>query len=217
MTSAEDPDLEGAVQRRARRIEVFAAVALSLATVASAWCAYQAKRWSGATTFVMGEANAARSEALRLSDLASRRVNVDVLLFTQFVSATLQHQGELAKFYRDRFRDETKVALEAWLATDPFQNPAAPPSPFHMKEYSQEALREVDRLDGVVKAKATESREANAHSDDYILLTVMFASVLFLSGVGQRFEAPVLRLGIVLTALVVLGYGISSLARLPVR
>ncbi|MBK7973206.1 MAG: hypothetical protein IPK07_07995 [Deltaproteobacteria bacterium] len=216
MTETAKP-LDAAAASRRQRIEVFAAVALSLATVASAWCAYQAKRWSGATTFTMGEANAARNESLKLSDLASRRTNVDVLMFTQFVSATMQGQDQIAKFYRDRFRPETKVALEAWLATNPFEDPTAPPSPFHMKEYSQEATREVERLEGVAKAKVAASKEANERSDQYILLTVMFASVLFLSGISGRFEAAPLRLGVVILALVVLGYGLSSLAGLPIR
>ncbi len=69
--------------RRERVIEVLAAVILSLATVASAWSAYQATRWSGVQSIRFGEANALRSESVRASNLAGQQTTVDVTVFTQ--------------------------------------------------------------------------------------------------------------------------------------
>ena len=37
--------------------------------------------------------------------------------------------------YERRFSPEYKVAFDAWLATDPFSNPEAPPGPSFMPEY----------------------------------------------------------------------------------
>ena len=54
---------------------------------------------------------------------------------------------ELADFYENRFRPEFAVAFEAWLATDPRNNPDAPKSPFAMPEYTVSLAEEADRLE----------------------------------------------------------------------
>ena len=42
---------------------------------------------------------------------------------------------ELAALYVRRFSNEFRVAFEAWLKTNPFSNPNAPPGPSFMPEY----------------------------------------------------------------------------------
>jgi hypothetical protein len=50
-----------AVEKDARQrwTEVLTAIVLSLATTASAWCAYQATRWAGVQTFRLNDAGIA--------------------------------------------------------------------------------------------------------------------------------------------------------------
>ena len=49
---------------------------------------------------------------------------------------------------------EFKPAVDAWVATRPLKNPAAPPTPFAMPEYTLEARATADRLDAQAQAFA---------------------------------------------------------------
>ena len=95
-----------------------------------------------------------------------------------------------------------KPALEAWLKLDPLHNPAAPPSPFRMAEYAQKETAEVARQEELAAKAMLASRQARGFSDDYVLLTVVFASVLFFGGIARAFDSRPLRT--VLAALAVL-------------
>jgi hypothetical protein len=99
------------------RVELVATVRLSVATVATAWSAYQANRWNGEQAKATSRANAARIESTRASGVANRQIQIDVALFTQFIDAFAQEQTELADFYRARFREEFTPSFDAWAAT----------------------------------------------------------------------------------------------------
>lgn len=57
------PRFLGAINRH--HTEIAAAILLSIATVLTAWCAYQATRWSGVQSIRYAEASAARVESTR--------------------------------------------------------------------------------------------------------------------------------------------------------
>lgn len=61
-----------------RWIELLAASVLALATIASAWSAYQATRWGGVQGAAFAQAGAARAESVRASDLADADLIIDV-------------------------------------------------------------------------------------------------------------------------------------------
>src|SRR5213083_1595176 len=119
----------------ARRLEVVATVLLALATVGTTWAAYQSRQWTGKQSAGYSRATATRIAVNRTSAVANRQVQIDVATFIQWVDAHEQHHTLLADFYRARFRDEFKPAFAAWLATKPFENAAAPPTPFAMPQY----------------------------------------------------------------------------------
>ena len=54
-------------RRRDRRVELIAAIMLSIATVVTAWSAYQATRWSGDQAEDYTSASATRTESVRAS------------------------------------------------------------------------------------------------------------------------------------------------------
>ena len=91
-------------------------------------------------------------------------------------------------FLAQRFLPEIKPAVEAWLKLDPLNNPAAPSSPFRMAEYAQKETAEVARQEEPAAKAMAASREARRCSDDYVLLTVIFASVLFFGGIARAFD-----------------------------
>jgi hypothetical protein len=174
-------------------VEVIATVLLSVATVATAWSAYQANRWNGEQAKATSRGNAARIESTRASGVANRQVQIDVSLFTQFIDAFAQEQTELAEFYRARFRDEFKPAFEAWAATKPRTNPEAPLTPFELPQYKLAAQAEAEELEVTADAYAAEARRNIQRSSNYVLGVVLFASALFFAGMSTKLATPRLR------------------------
>src|SRR5262245_41826860 len=84
---------------------------LSLATVGTAWCSYQAAVWGGVaqrfTNQSMAASRRAATDQLRSSQVAL----LDVLLFSEYINARSASNEALARFYADRFRGEAKTAF----------------------------------------------------------------------------------------------------------
>ncbi len=180
-----------------RRLEIIAVILISVAAVASAWCAYQSARWGSLQSASYVRANASRVESLRQSDVANRQLMVDVNLFTAYANAVSTKNEALASFLSQRFPDRFKKAMRAWTATNPLKNPKAPSSPFVMREYHLEAWDLSDKLEGQASQYFTQGLSATETSDHYVLLTVLFAGVSFLAGVGSKFDVR----GVVISAL----------------
>ena len=144
--------------RRDRWLEILSAVLLSLATVASAWCAYQSARWNGVQALSFSAANGARTESVRMSNAALQLTSIDVGMFVQFAAAYSDENQFLMNFLYERFRPEMKTALDAWMALEPLKNPDAPPSPFAMETYKSAAQDKSDRLLDVAEQKLKRSR-----------------------------------------------------------
>jgi hypothetical protein len=186
-----------------RRLEILSAVLLALATVGTAWAAYQARQWTGEQSQGYSRATASRIAVNRSAALANRQVQIDVATFIQWVDARQERRAELARFYRDRFRAEFEPAFAAWLAAKPFTNPDAPETPFATPEYRLEASAEAERLEARAAAAAKGASEANQRADNYMLAVVLFASSLFFAGISTKLEpvkarAAILGLGYVL-------------------
>src|SRR5687768_4285244 len=122
--------------------EPIALVLLSLATVGTAWCSFQAAVWGAVSQRTMNMSAAASRSAAVDQLHAYQMALVDVLLFSQHMNARGTSNETLARFYEDRFRGEAKTAFEAWMATQPFENPNAPPHPFVTNLYKPRLLEE---------------------------------------------------------------------------
>jgi len=197
--------------------EVIATLILALATLATAWSGYQSARWGGEQSTKFSQAGALRTESVRASTTAGQISQVDIGLFTNWVNAFAVDNQILADFYVDRFRPEFAVAFEAWLATDPRNNPEAPKSPFSMPEYTVSQAQEADRLEQEASKTFAEGGAANQTSDNYILNTVILASVLFLAGVQTRIKSVPARMIIVILALLILALGLVNIASYPIQ
>ncbi len=173
---------------RDRRVEVIAAILLSMATVLTAWSAYQATRWSGVQAESYTIASARRTESVRSFTIANRQVLIDVETFINWLDASDEGDGQLADDIQERMREEFLPAFDAWLATGtPGQLPDG--TPFDLPEYRLQALEDSDRLEAEAAAAFDEGREANQIGDDFVLAAVLFASVLFFSGLAGTFDA----------------------------
>lgn len=202
---------------RERRLELITAVLLALATVATAWAAYQAREWTGEQSTGYSQATAARIAENREAALASRQVQIDVATFTQWLDADRLHRTELAEIYRARFRDEFKPAFAAWIATRPFVNPDAPPTPFAMSEYRLKATADAERLEATAGAASERAKDANQHADNFMLAVVLFATSLFFFGLSAKLTTPRSRGVILGIGCVVFLAGAIWVATLPVQ
>ena len=172
-----------------RWLELVSTVLLALATVATAWAAYQSRQWTGEQSQAYSHATATRFAVSRASALANRQVQIDVATFIQWVDAHQQRRTGPARFYEARFRKEFKPAFAAWLATSPFENTRAPPTPFAMPQYHLQASAEADRLEAAAAADSEHAKDANQRADNYMLAVVLFASSLFFAGISMKLES----------------------------
>jgi hypothetical protein len=202
-------------QRTDRWFQIVTAIMLGVVAVATAWSGYQAARWGGEQADHYFQASALRLESTRTSTQAGQSLLYDVELFNQWLNAYSRGETSLANVYQKRFRAEFRPAFEAWLATDPFNNPNAPPGPLSMPQYKLSLQEKANQLE-TQATKAVEAGLAAAEqSDDYILNTVFLATVLFLTAIAERFDWKWVRAVILAFALGMLLFGIFHLVEYP--
>jgi hypothetical protein len=171
-------------------VEVATAVVLAVAALAIAWSGYQASRWTGEQAKAFSRANAARVESTRSADLANSQTEIDVATFIQWVDSYARDETELADFYRKRFREEFRPAVEAWIATRPLQNPEAPLTPFATPAYRLAARAEADRLEAKAGVESALASRNIQRATNYVLCVVLFSAALFFGGISTRIKHP---------------------------
>jgi hypothetical protein len=197
-------------------LDIVATVLLALATVATAWSGYQASRWNGEQARAAGRTNGIRIEAARAQGLAESQAQIDVATFTQWVDAYARKEKMLADFYFERFRKEFKPAVNAWIATRPLKNPAAPLTPFAMPQYRLEARQEAERLDAESELSAANVGRLIQRSTNYVLAVVLFAAALFFAGMSAKLADVRLRSTLLGFGLIVFVGTLIWLATMPV-
>ena len=188
------------------RIELLSTIVLAAAVILTAWSAFQAGKWGGVQAVKFSEAGATRTESTRFDTRAGQLVQIDVALYMDWVTAFTEDvetgsipdpgtaaayvptPGTLSGFVYLRMRDEFKPAIEAWLQTDPINNPDAPATPFEMDEYVLAAQEEAVLLQETADLRGVEAREANQNGDNYVLTAVLFAAVLFFTGISSKLD-----------------------------
>ena len=199
-----------------RWLEVVAAIMLGVVAVATAWSGYQGARWGGVQTIKYSQATAKRVESTRAGTLAGQDRLFDVSLFNEWLDATYNDETRLANAYEKRFRPEFRPAFEAWLATDPFNNPNAPPGPLYMPEYLDSLNVQSIQLEAEAAAVFEEGKAAYQQSTAYLLNTVFLATVLLFITISQRFEWMPIKIVVLSIALLMLLLGLYRLITFPV-
>jgi hypothetical protein len=196
------------------RIELAAAVVLALATVIAAWSAYQATRWGGEQANAYSLAAARRTDAAQATSVFAAETLIDVQVWLSWLQLQSTQDPESATFLEERFRDELRVAFDAWLAQVP-EGEIPPDTPFAMAEYGSVVEEEVLRLNDEADALAAEARRANQIADNFVLVAVVMAMVLFFAGVGTRFKGRRVRQAMLGLAIVLLVGGVAFTLGMP--
>jgi hypothetical protein len=202
---------------RSERLELIAVVLLATGAIATAWAAYQARQWTGEQAHEYSVGTGSRIAENRAAALANRQVQIDVATFIQWVDARRRGNASLARFYRERFRDEFEPAFAAWLATDPLRSPDAPETPFTMPEYRLAATGEAERLEAIATAASARAKEGNERAGTYMLAVVLLASALFFAGISTKLEGAVARRALLGLGCAVLIASAAWMATLPVQ
>jgi hypothetical protein len=198
-----------------RFVEFGEVAILAIVAIATAWSGFQATQWDGEQSFLYGEASRDRFEAEAESTLAGQELGADSAMFTAWLQAHAVGDENLQTEMSNRFTPDYRKAFDAWLALGPFGNPAAPPGPAAMREYHNPHRAAAERINAAASEKFDKGTEARETGDKYVRATVLFASVLFLVAVAQRFQAHAARLGANAVAALVLIYTVASVAGIP--
>ena len=217
------------------RIELVATVLLALATVLTAWSAFESTKWSGTQSIHFARASADRTESAKSSGRTNAQVIVDVDTFVSWITAVANERRAdpnasrapdgtyvpdptmLSGFLYERLRSEFQPAVNAWLAQRPLDNPAATAVPFTLPEYRLKEQTRADRFEKRADRQAALARRDNQRGDNYVLTTVLFASVLFFAGVSNKLGNTRNRLATVGLAGALLVVGIVIISTFPVQ
>jgi len=202
-------------QVRFEVIEIIEALILALVAVATAWSGFQAAEWAGKRAEDYAKANRLRVTAEGLATLAGQERIYDSDTFNSWLVAKLDNKKEAAEFFERRFRDEYRTAFAAWMSTDPFNNVQAPPGPIFMPEYHNAKHEQFLGLNKQAADIADEGVKSGETGDKYVRITVLLATVLLITAIGQRFHFKTVRVVFMILACLLLCLPLLQLLMLP--
>lgn len=196
-------------------LEIVEALVLATVAVATAWSGYQSALWSSLRSVQYGESSKLRVAAEADTALAADQRLHDALTFNEWIRARSSGNLKLARLFEDRFRDEFRVAYDAWMKLDPLNRPGGPPSPTFMPEYKNKLAAQAASKNGQASAMFDKGTRAQHRADGYVRITVYLATVLLLTALGQRFRFRVVRFCILIIAIGLLAFAVHLIFTLP--
>jgi hypothetical protein len=198
-----------------RLITIAEAVMLAIVTLVAAWSGYSAAKWSTESSLHLSKASATRTEANRaFQQSLDYRVGDGLLMNAWFAAHASGNANEL-RVAEKRFTPELQVAFDAWIKTNPFTNPNAPRGPQAMPQYHAPGAAESVKLDHEADTIYAEGQNAGHTADDYVRVTVVLASVLFLIGISTHFRLRGIRIALISVGAVLLIYAAIEILTLP--
>ena len=196
-------------------VEIIEAVILALVAVATAWSGYQAASWAGRRAQQYANANRLRVAAEGLATLAGQERIYDSDTFNSWLASKLDGKEQAAEFFERRFRDEYRSAFTAWLKTDPFNNAQAPAGPIFMPDYHNAKHEQFLGLSKQATDVADQGTKSGETGDQYVRITVLLATVLLITAIGQRFHFKAARVAFMIFAWLLLCLPLWQLLMLP--
>lgn len=205
----------GSHSGQSQLIEILEAILLAIVAVTTAWSGYQAALWTGEQSKLYGTSSRLRVEAEGAGTAANQERLYNALTVSEWLKAQAQGQSKMAQIFERRLLPEFRPAFEAWKQTDPVNNPNAPAGPQMMSEYRSARTEREQALNKQATDAFQEGDEARHHSDDYVRVTVMLATVLLLTSISQRFHFRVVRIGLAMLSVILLCIPIYRVITLP--
>ena len=138
-------------------------------------------------------------------------------MFTAYLQARSAGNSKLELLYVRRFSPDYRAAFVAWLKTDPFTNPAAPPGPGLMPQYRNPSFESAARLNALASATFNQGSAARDTAERYVRDTVLFAvaEFLFLVAIAQRFKVRSVRIATTTVAFGLAAFTTVAVLTLP--
>ena len=140
------------------------------------------------------KADRLRVTAEGLATLSGQERIYDSDTFNSWLAAKLDGKKEAAEFFERRFRDEYRPAFAAWMSTDPFNNAQSPPGPIFMPDYHNAKHEQFLGLNKQAAEMADQGTKSGQTGDQYVRITVLLATVLLITAIGQRFRFKTVRI-----------------------
>jgi hypothetical protein len=201
--------------RREGLIEIGEAVLLAIVAIATAWSGYETGRWDGRQAHLYGLSSKYRVQANSAATLSGQQRLYDTSTFGFWLQAKARGDEADAKLFERRFRPEYRPAFAAWLRTDPFHNPKAPPGPIVMPQYRNAAAEQAVARERRASMAFDEGTEAREKGDKYLRNTVLLATVLFLTALAQKFKVQKVRIGLLVVCGVLLAIALVFIGTYP--
>ena len=191
--------------------ETIVLIVLSITAVLTAWCGFQSSQWSGEMSIAFSEASSARIEAARQTGVANAARQADLSIWAVYLQARAQGDPAFARYVEQRFTDHFRVAYRAWIAQG---EPTS--GPFRMKEYVPPGMADAAAADERADRLFADALLFNQRGDNYTILTVLFALVLFFAAASSRLGSPRVQRILIGIAIIFLIVGIVILATFPI-
>ena len=211
------PETDGPGWLTFMRIEVIFLVILLITTFCSTFCAYQANSWSSIQSRKYQEATSLRTESVQAYNDGNTHVLIDLNAFLTWIDAMGRNDTVRADALASRFTPEFKPAFAAWTNLVQGQPRGTIPAgtPFSLPEYRLSARVQGALLEENATTTFNEALDAGQVSSSYVLNTRIYAIVLFLCGVGERWKSPQLQKLILASAIVLFSIATTMLLWLP--
>ena len=181
--SAEDAE-ESTARGRTDPRETLALILLSVTAIFTAWCGFESSQWGGEMSIAFSQASSARIEAARQQGVANNARQEDLTIYAVYVQARATNDAKLANYVQARFTNHFKVAFDAWVAAG-----MPTKAPFAMPEYVPPGTKEAAAADEQANQLFADALVYNQRGDNYTLLTVFAALVLFFAAVCTRLRS----------------------------
>ena len=198
-----------------RWLSIVEALLLSFVAVLAAYSGYAAAKWGTESSLTLAKASAERTKANRADTEAIVTRTLDSASFNAWFTAFTAGNADAQRLAENRMRPGYRTAFDAWLATDPENDPSAPPGPAYMPQYVVPQDAVAKDHDAEADAAFAEGAEAGQTADKYIRATVFLATVLFLVGISGHFRIRQARIGLICAAGLLLAFAIIQLLELP--
>lgn len=197
------------------KLELVVAIVLSLATLSSTWCGYQSNQWGGEQSSNHMAADTAERKAAESTIVALQRRTQDGLVVLEFWRALRTGESGAAETIRAHMNTPLRNALQASIDAGILTNPNVA-GPLQRPEYLLEEEAEATAMREEAKRLKIEAAVAGRAAGQYVLLTLMFASVLFFGGIGGTFADRRIRTALAGIAVLLFVAAAGLLVSLPV-
>ena len=198
-------------------VELTATVLLSLAVLVAAWSGYQAALWSGVRSANASEYAAQLTESSELTTLITAQFEADSQAMSSWLIMAAEGNERGMQILEERFDDTLRPAFDTWIAGS-IDGEVPPGLPQDLPEYEAgfEELLEAKNFYVTGATEATDTAaEANRTSDNFVLVTVIIASVMFFAGVGTKFKGKATRVTMLVVAGLLCSGAIAAMLSLP--